>query len=205
MFYKIKKNKKKGFTLIELLVAIGIIAFVAGLSIGSYPKFSEQMGVTTETYKLLAFLKETQTYGVNAYGSPGVKFVYGVEIEKGVGIKRVRLESPTSANNSYYRDNLQVLSGEDIFALKDLYNIVNICLDENCTVDTANSITKAYILYKRPNPEARIITLEGTLVQPDVNTGSHQRVVILLNSKKDAKISKKIVILKTGQAYVADW
>jgi prepilin-type N-terminal cleavage/methylation domain-containing protein len=205
MYSKIKNSKKKGFTLIELLVAIGIIAFVAGLSIGSYPKFSEQMGVTTETYKLLAFLKETQTYGVNSYGSPGVKFVYGIQIEKNAGIKRVRLESPTSANNSYYRDNLTELAGEDIFALSDRFTVANVCLDETCTVDTANSISKAYILYRRPNPEARIISLEGNNVQPGVNTESHQRVVILLNSKKDENISKKIVVLKTGQAYVADW
>ncbi len=199
------KQIKKTFTLIELLVAIAIIALVAGLSLGSYPKFSEQMGVTTETYKLLAYLKETQTYGVNSYGSPGVKFVYGISIEKNGSIKRVRLESPTNTSNSYFRDNLQELSGEDIFTLGDRYIVANICLDENCSSDAVNSITKTYILYKRPNPEARIITLEGNNVQPGINTESHSKIVILLNSKKDSKISKKVVILKTGQAYVADW
>jgi prepilin-type N-terminal cleavage/methylation domain-containing protein len=197
--------KLKAFTLIELLVVIGIISFVAMMSINSYPKFSEQMGVTTETYKILAFLKETQTYGVSSFGNPGVKFVYGVDIQKNGGINRVRLESPTASSNTYYRDNLQTLTGEDIFEIKNLYEVKNICLDDNCTPLTSNSIDKVLILYKRPNPEARIFTLEGTNVQPGTDTQSHQKIVILLTSKKDNKIAKKIVVLKTGQAYVADW
>jgi prepilin-type N-terminal cleavage/methylation domain-containing protein len=202
---KLNFKNKKAFTLIELLVVLGIVAIIAAISINSYPKFSEQMGVTTETYKLLAFLKETQTYGINSYGSPGVKFVYGVKIDKTGNIKRVKWESPTSSKNSDYVTNLQELSGDDTFSIKDLYEVKNICIDDNCSSDNLSLIDKVYILYKRPNPEARIITLEGTNIQPGANTESQKKIVILLDSKKDKNISKKVVVLKTGQAYVGDW
>jgi prepilin-type N-terminal cleavage/methylation domain-containing protein len=201
---KTKTKAKKGFTIIELLVSITIMAFVASISISAYPKFAEQMGVTGELYKLLAFARETQTYGISSYGAPGTKFVYGFVIEKDTSsIKRIKKESPENFNNSYFRDSMQELLGEDVLNLKSLYKVENICLEDNCDIST--SINKAYIIYKRPNPEARIFTLEGTNISPGQNRESHNKIVVKISSIKNKNISKKLVILKTGQAYVSDW
>jgi prepilin-type N-terminal cleavage/methylation domain-containing protein len=198
-------SRKKSFTLIELLVSMSIVALVAGISISAYPKFSNQLGMNSEVYRILAYIKEIQSYGISGYTEPGKKVAYGFFVSKQDGIKRVLIQNPTSATNEYYVQNLIQDPDETIsFDLKNVYEIVGICTTLDC-VPEQSSINSAYAIYRRPNIEARIITLQGNIINPSIALDSEPLLVIFLAHKIDKKISKKLVILTTGQMYAKDW
>jgi len=200
---KISLNKKKSaFTLIELLVSITIIGIMAAMSISSYPKFSEQISVSSETYKILAFARETQIYGTSAVSTPGVKFVYAFEISKAAGtMKRYKIETPTDKTNTYYINSKVLDTEAAVYTLKSSYVIDKICVDTACTVD----VDTAYGFFKRPNPEGRLVGLLGSNIGPDTATKSYDRFEVTIKSRNNPGIQKKIVILSTGQMYVNDW
>lgn len=200
-----KVKKIKAFSLVELLVSVSIIVIIATLSISAYPKFSAQMTATSESYRMLSFLREAQSYGVAGYTNPGEKQVYGVEISKGGNIKRVRIANPTSITNDYYVNNFVYESAAtDVFNLKNIFEIKAICEDFDCDPDTSD-ITKALIFYKRSNPEGRLLTMIGSIINPSLTTNSHSRIIVFMQSKLQPEIKKKVIILFTGQIYVQDW
>jgi hypothetical protein len=193
---------------------------MALISISAYPKFSAQLQASTESYKLLAWLKETQTYGVSAFTQPGQRQVYGIEFDKtSNSIKRVvaPLSSLISVNfgvsskftNSAFMTAKQDFTGEDPqFILGEKFKIEGICKDETCD-PKSSTFDKAYTIYRRPNPEARIILLEGTVLTPspaeNEDRGSVGKLVVFISSKSEANIKKKIILLHTGQIYVKEW
>ncbi len=193
----------KAFTLVELLVSISIIAILAAMSISAYPKFSEQIALTGETYKILAYLKETQSYGVAAMAAPGKKFVYAYVLDKSsTTIKRVIIETPTSVTNQYYINSSVDDTVAERFTIKDVFEIYQI---NGILNNSTTSLDKAYGFFKRPNPESRVIGQINTNISPDTDTGSYPKLEVVLRSKKNNAFVKKIVILQTGQMYVSDW
>lgn len=200
---KSSSNKKSAFTLVELLVSMTIIALMAAMSISAYPKFSEQVTLTGETYKMLAYFKETQTYGVSAISRPGVKFVYSFVIDKQAGtLKRAKIESPTDTTNQYYSSTATIDADSPNFTIRDGYEISEL---DGISNNATTSLDKVYGFFKRPNPESRIFGLVGQNIEPDTNSGSFNKLIIVLRSKKNNAFMKKVVILQTGQMYVDDW
>lgn len=193
----------KAFTLIELLVSISILGILAAMSISAYPKFSEQISLTSETYKLLAYLRETQTYGVSAIAQPGTKFVYSYVIDKSTTtISRVKIENPTDSTNQYYISKATGDTSVNKLYIKNNYEISEINGIKN---NSTTSLDFAYGFFKRPNPDSRLVGKIRTNIYPDTDTGSYTKYEIILRSKKNNAFMKKIVILQTGQMYVADW
>lgn len=207
------QTNKTAFTLVELLVSISVLGLIAAVSVTSYPKFSDQLGVTSETYKMLAYLRQAQVYGVSGYTSPGVKVVYGVEINKDTGtLNVVQWENPDSTTNHDYIDEVRA-STEPLLTINNKYIIDRICDDTGCDVNSVstNNFTKGFVLFRRPNPEARLLALSGNdsgnikyPTDPASSVG-FQRMEIVLKSKKNEQFMKKVVILQTGQMYVNDW
>ncbi len=191
------------FTLIELLISMTIIALMAVLSISSYPRFSEQITLTGETYKMLAYMRETQAYGISAVSTPGTKFVYSFMIDKSNGtMRRLQIESPTLKTNTYYINTSTLDAAALIYTIRPIFEISDI---EGVKQNATTSLDKGYAFFKRPNPEARLNGNVGISISPDVDIGSFERIVITLRSKKNTSFQKKVVILSTGQMYVSDW
>lgn len=198
-------KKLTAFTLIELLVSLTIISIIAALSISSYPKFSQQLEVTTETYKMLAYFRETQSYGVSAVATPGIKFVYGFVIDKNENsITKIIKESPTDQTNAYFINNLAADTNATTSKLKDGFEIFKIC-GKTGSADCENSLDKGYAFFRRPLPEARLTGKLGEVISPDVNKTTYDSLEVTVRSKKNPQFMKKIVILHTGQMYVSDW
>jgi len=199
-----KSSQQSAFTLLELLVSLSILAFVAAMSVTSYPRFSEQIGVSGEAYKMLAFMRESQVYGTAAVTIPGTKSVYGFLINRDNGwVRKVIIENPrpNDRTNQYYvYANIADSSAEE-FSVKRQFEIESICPDENCT----NDYDQAYVFFRRPNPEGRIIGLNQTLINPNVGEGTLDKLEVNLASKRNPALKKKLVILSTGQMYVSDW
>ena len=198
----------KAFTLVELLICITIIGLLAVMSITAYPKFSEQIALTGETYKVLAYLRETQTFGISTVPNPGTKIVYAYLLEATTSaatstIKRVQIQNPTTETNQYYITSAVVDASTTSYILDKNYRIFKLnAFYKNST----SSLTFAYGFFKRPNPESRIIGKIGaSVIQPtSAGTESFGKLEIILQSKKNSAFMKKIVILQTGQMYVED-
>lgn len=196
-------NFKKAFTLVELLISITIMSIMAALSISAYPQFSEQLSVTADTYKMLAFFRQTQTYGVSAVTSPGVKFVYAFKIDLSTTtLENVILDTPTDTTNQYYVNTSVVDPVAEKISLSRNVEIIKI---EGVKQNATTTLDTAYAFFKRPNPESRLVGKLGTIINPDVTSGSFDRLEVTVRSKKNNGLSKKIVILQTGQMYVSDW
>jgi prepilin-type N-terminal cleavage/methylation domain-containing protein len=211
-------NKKlSGFTLIELLVSMSIIAIMAAISISAYPKFSAQLATTAESYRLLTFLRETQSYGISSLTLTGQKIVYGLEIDQSANtIKRVIWDVTNQNNLSFKFKNTDFLNNyvaqvdsANLFTLKDSFSIVKICDTIEC--DTENNVfDKGYVAYKRPNPDSRIIFTKGSggssIMTPsqaiDNDTSSAGKLVLIMQNKSKAGLFKKLIILSTGQMYI---
>lgn len=211
----------KGFSLIELLISISIIGLLAAMSISAYPKFSLQLQASTESYKLLAWLRETQVYGISAFTKPGERQVYGVKFDKtSNSIKRIvvpiddlgleQFGPGSKFTNSKFDENVKDFEGEESnFVFKSSFKIVSLCDDGLDCSATTSPFTSAYIAYRRPSPEARIILKQGEVLTPSISENSDKGSVSMLNiyiaSKEQVEIRKKLVILRTGQMYVEEW
>jgi prepilin-type N-terminal cleavage/methylation domain-containing protein len=197
--------KVSAFTLIELLVSISVLAMMAAISVSSYPKFSEQLGVTAESYKVLAYMREAQVYGSSGYTDPGVKVVYGLEIDRDTNIiKKVQWQNPNSTTNSSYINN-KVDTGEVALNLGSKFEIEKMCnlVGTVSSCDNNGNYTQVYVFFKRPNPEARLLGKVGTILYPDQGgTSGLQKIEVHIRSKQNQQFVKKIVILQTGQMYV---
>lgn len=150
--HKFCSNKNKsGFTLVELLISMTIVGIMAALSISSYPKFSEQISLAQDTYKILSFAREIQTFGVSAMTLPGVKFVYAFEVDRSAGtIKRYKIENPTNTTNSYYQTSLTLDPTGEIITIKANFEISEIAGISSTGTTTLNNM---YSFFRRPNPE----------------------------------------------------
>ena len=199
---------KPAFTLVELLISMSIIAIMAAMSISAYPKFSEQITLSGETYKMLAYFRETQSYGISAEATPGVKFVYAFTVDKtDSSIKRVQIQNPskTDKTNNYYITGSSVDSTATISTIKTLFEVSQI---DGINSTGTTSLQKGYAFFRRPNPEARLIGTFGVtnnIAPSKDDSASFDRIEITLRSKRNPAFTKKIVILSTGQMYVSDW
>jgi hypothetical protein len=208
---------------VELLISISIIALMSALSIAAYPKFSAQLSVASESYRLLGFLRETQAFGVSSYSKPGEKTIYGILVDKDTNtIKRVVALQNQTVNtlqaNSKFKNSDFINSATDFVPGGDQdvaaafenpkFKIAAICSSEDCNPDTS-TVDKGYALYKRPNPEARIVLKSGNIQEPsaigDGDTSSLPRMVIFLEHPTRKEMRKKVVLLRTGQMYVEEW
>jgi len=197
--------KISAFTLVELLVSISVLAMIAAISVSSYPKFSEQMGVSAESYKLLAYMREAQVYGSSGYTDPGVKVVSGLEIDRDTNtIKKVQWQNPNSTTNQNYVNN-KVDTGDVVQNIGERFEIEKMCnmvgIVSSC--DNNENYDKVFVFFKRPNPEARLLGQVGTILYPDQNgTTGLKKIEVHIRSKQNTQFIKKIVILQTGQMYV---
>lgn len=211
--FSINKSKATlpAFTLIELLISITIIAIMAALSISAYPKFSDQVNLSGETYKMLAYFRETQSFGTSAMATPGTKFVYGFQIEKGTNtFKRLIWQNPTDTKNASYLNpsNMQVDNSSATLTLKTAFIVAKIDGIITSGSKSTSTLDKAFAFFKRPNPDARLVGTQGSVQEPPTtskDTESFDRMEITLQSKNYPAFTKKIVILQTGQMYVSDW
>jgi prepilin-type N-terminal cleavage/methylation domain-containing protein len=197
--------KFPAFTLIELLVSISILAAMAAISVSSYPKFSEQMSVSAESFKILAYMREAQVYGSSGYTDPGVKVVYGLELDRDTNtLRKVEWKNPNSSTNQSYVTN-KTSSGEADFKLNDRFEINEICSIAGATnsCESNQIYDKGYVFFRRPNPEGRIIGTIGSILYPDQSgTNGFSKMELHIRSKQNTTFVKKIVILQTGQMYV---
>lgn len=223
--FKNKKDSQEGFTLVELLVTLSVFTVISALTLANYPKFNNQTAITGLAQQIAISIREAQVYGVavknasstssivspNVYPAYGIFFAttsaatnYGNSTSYSVFFDRV-----TSAGSApYFRpigDNFFTDSGELVETVKiqNGSKIVGIC-GVPTTGSTCNPVDSAFVVFRRPNPDAIIKTVaigSGPWPYTAPALVDCQRLDVTIRSR-DQDITKIVQVYSSGQITV---
>ena len=188
---------KKGFTVIELLVSTGIIIVIMGMVFVGYPRFKARSSLAALAREIGLLIREAQVYGlaVKEFPEREEEFPpYGIHISADrpkeiILFGDLKEGSASGVPNGLYEsgDGCGSESTECIrrVTIAGPEFIDKICVDEICDIKELN------ISFRRPDPEALIVT---DIPSPRYNAGT-----IYLRSAKDTREERLIRVWITGQ------
>ena len=210
----LKKNNRElvaGFTLLELLISISIFAFMTAFLVSKYGTFNQGVLLTNLAYDTALTIRSAQSYGLNVQGQAtsstavGFNYAYGVHFDPaeskkfilfvdlcGDGLYRDVQQQPTCADSTTHLN--EALS---TYTLRTGFSISSLCVGGSPATCTSSSPT-GYVLdvsFKRPNPDAVIISNQNTLAQQ-----SYAKITM----KATDGSTKSIVVQSTGQIAVTN-
>ncbi|NQV88622.1 MAG: prepilin-type N-terminal cleavage/methylation domain-containing protein [Parcubacteria group bacterium] len=207
---KTKKSFVHGFTLIELVVTLGIITVVLSIVIINFSKSGEGIILTDVAYQTAISIRQAQVYGLSVKQSGTTP---GFEFDAGYGA-HFDIDDPTSFilfadknKNSVYDAG----SGDCPGTIPGNECIEKIVLQTGYTVESfgkikndaifslffpSSVIEKLDITFKRPNPDAVIVS-DSTALAPD-EIGAVIRLQSVGGKEKD------VTVFSTGQISVED-
>ncbi|MEI7513117.1 MAG: type II secretion system protein [bacterium] len=183
-----------GFSLIELMVVIGIFAIISGVVIFDYGKFSSNLVVTNLAYEAALAVRQAQVYGISVKQTltdSNFNASYGVWFDKSDS-QNFYLFADKNNNNKYDSDSER----EESFGMNGSNNISRFCVTDSEGVKCSNdsSIDSISIIFKRPEPNAKIYAYSGET--PVVNLGS--KAEIMFTSGRGDK-EARMTVTNTGQ------
>jgi prepilin-type N-terminal cleavage/methylation domain-containing protein len=165
-----KRAKKKfsgarGFTLIELLLVTIIMVIMTTLILIQQQKFDSATLLRSLGYSVALSIRQAQTYGVSVReSSPG-----SGTFASGYGVYFSSVSPNTYILFADANGNGQYDSGEAVqtFIVNSGYVISDFCVQNNsanvaCWVAGGGGLTSLTVLFKHPNPDAKIIDNNGT-------------------------------------------
>lgn len=146
-------QKNRGFTLVELMVSIGIFVFMTALLIAKYGNFNQTTFLTNLAYDVAITLHTAQTYGLSSVGQgSNFSYAYGVHFDPVSNNKKLILFSDNNADNKFDQSNDSIISTYNITHSAIIGGVCK-STTASCSSSTSENLD---IIYKRPNPEARI-------------------------------------------------
>lgn len=181
----------RGFTLIEVVVVIGVIAFIATITLISFPQFSERVGIEQEAGKLVLALRKAQSYALAVREfQPGSSLfpAYGVNVSMNNPLQYIIFGDPNVTNRFENFLNEAV----ETVAVEKRVSISRICGNSQSIPQGSCALSSADIVYVRPAP---------TIVLTGVDSGIsalYNDIKVILRSF-DGSIEKNVIIWSTGQ------
>ena len=204
LFFALKtKNLKlktgpRGFTLIELLVVVGIITVITSIVLVSNAKYGGAVLLQNLAYDIALSIRQAQVYGISVRSFNASNFSVGYGMHFAVSDNTHYELFADADNNGLFSDASENVSPSP-YEIGRGYKIKSLCAtdsgNESCTFDTLD------IIFKRPEPDARITARNGsgqTCVQNTQECKEEARVVV--ESPRGQDLS--IVIDATGQISV---
>jgi prepilin-type N-terminal cleavage/methylation domain-containing protein len=215
-------KNKKGFTIPELIVSIAVISAIASVVIFNQSKFNNDIEITNLAYRLGLAIRQAQVYGVSVreLGTGNFNSSYGVHFYIAGG---------ASDNKSFvfFRD----INSNDRYDGVESTGCDNECIERtvigrgnyierfcaytdpnnptayNCIPNGQsagpwnNNVVSFDVLFKRPNPDARLYAYKAN---GDSNglSNPYQQFVACLKSPQGRM--KQITVYLTGQVSVQE-
>jgi len=164
-----RRKINTGFTLVELLVTISIFVILTGVVLFSQSKFNSTILLTNLAYDTALTIRQAQTYGINIKEFGTNQFVpYGVHFDISAN-KSFILFADTDSNNLFTGSDLahcvSAVGCVNRYNIKSGNSIVALCKGEVLAggkiCKTGDNIIKLDVVFKRPNPDAHMITNIG--------------------------------------------
>lgn len=199
-----KRSQQSGFTLIELAVTMGIFAVLVSVVLANYRTFSSKADFLNVADNIALSLREAQIYGVGSKGavnkagtsvscgSPASTFncAYGVSFKQGESFYTAFVDGGTTVDKAFSGNDEVV----EVVGLPLGTQITSIqCFKDN--IQNCATSGRVDITFKRPDPDAVIIPVSGTI--PGI-TEQDSAVITVENSVKKSDIS----ISRSGQISV---
>ncbi len=222
-----------GFTLPELMVTVSIMIILTSILMFNYKRFNDVTIINTLAYDMSLTIRQAQVYGISVREKPlagltggsgnpdpeNFKYAYGVHFKIDPADSTTRqnfnLFVDTNANGTFdgATESLQQ------FTIRNSNQIQKICvfeyitagIDEKCsnngTDNTNAGLTDIDVIFKRPDPDAKITAIDATLSTSLTGSytnnyaGSYKGARIYV-ANSDGSIVKVIVIEATGQISV---
>lgn len=138
-----------GFSLTELVVVIGIVGVLSTVIISRYNNFDSAILLRNLAYDVALAVREAQALGVSVRGESGTfTTAYGMHFEIGATYTLFRDTDDDGAFDS----------GEEVMSqtIREGGRISDLCGNSAC------GKSKMDITFKRPNPDAQIVTVPAT-------------------------------------------
>lgn len=192
---KTRSSSSRGFTLLELLVVMAIMLVITSLVLARHAQFNGTVLLRNLAYDVALSIRQAQVYGISGRSAAGVTDVqYGVYLSSANPSQYV-LFADTNSGGSY-------TSGTDVelevYNVRAGYTISNFCGQlangtTKCrTGGTGGTITSLTIMFKRPDPDARITS--------DLAGDTYAEATITVLSPTG--FSRVVTVTSTGQMSV---
>ncbi len=189
-----KRNFKSGFTLVELLVTISIFVILTGVVLFNQSKFNGTILLTNLAYDTALTIRQAQNYGINVKEfNDSNQYAYGVHFATS-STKSFILFADIGPNQTgiFTGDTDTCLASDGCvnrYSIKRGNYIDGLYISD----DLDNKKESLDIIFRRPNPEAKILVNGSSpeqnkaiivLGNPD---GSTRRVIVQANGLIEIK------------------
>ncbi len=180
-----------GFTIIEIVVVIGVMALIAGMTLVSFPEFSERISIEQEAGKFSLALRRAQSYAlaVREFGAgSGIFPGYGVNVSLATPDQYLVFGDPN--RSSRYESFLN--EAVETTTVERRVRVIRICGNSQSVPAGSCTLSSADLFYIRPGP---------TIVLTGVDSGlaaTYNDIKVTLASF-DGSIQKNVIIWSTGQ------
>lgn len=181
----------KGFTLIEVVVVIGVVAFIATITLVSFPEFAERVGIEQEAGKLALALRKAQSYALAVrefQSSSGIFPAYGVNVSLSNPLQYVIFGDPNGSNvfESFLGEAVETVH------IEKRVSVYRICGNSQSIPQGSCSLSSADMVYIRPVPTINLTGVESGI------SSLYNDIKVVLRSA-DGSIEKNVIIWSTGQ------
>lgn len=197
-FKKIKNKNKKGFSLIELIVVVAIFLIMTVAILLNQSKFSSDVLITNEAYKIALALREAQVFGIGSKAVSGQKVGYGAHFSSGtLGGFTLFTDDQVGGTKFFYDVSDPSSNGVTI---SEGQTLVRFCANPSGTFycsdgdgSTQLPMTEMSIVFVKPNPQSHILTSE-------TSTEANDALIVIASALGDK--CRTIRITKLGQISV---
>ncbi len=195
------RSLRGGFTLIELLVVTTILIIITSIVLANNNRFGGVILLENLGYDIALSIREAQIYGISVrqFGSGNFGVGYGMHFLINSPKTYVLFADAITKNGLY--DGCPSESSCELVESTDIqrgYFIAGLCVPAGRDSDSCIRVSRADILFKRPEPDAciskdRISAITGNYIC----TRAQESVRIIIGSPRGDRMS--VVVEATGQ------
>jgi prepilin-type N-terminal cleavage/methylation domain-containing protein len=197
---RLRLYKQDGFTLVELLVVVVILVLITSVVLVGSSRGQGGILLTNAAYEVAIMLREAQSYGSSAFKPGNI----GTEVSVPYG---VYIDETIPGSIKLFRDDNEdgLFNAVDDYSIEDLAFTGGIQIQQFCwnpgggevCSDTEGGTQTISVTFKRPNPDARVLSTGGT----SCSAGCEYAIIRIVSPAGD---TRAVQVYTTGQVAVLD-
>ncbi len=187
----------RGFTIVELVVVVAIVLIITGFTLLRHSRFDSTTLLRSLTYSIALSVRQAQVYGtsVRGVGNPGaITYAPGFGVQFSSG-EPTRYFLFADVDGDQVRDTTpdETVTTHNLGRSFSIRNFCAVTAGGTETCSNTGALTSLTIYFRRPDPEATIITSAGG--------GPYAYAYIEVQSSADSGV-RSIKVTSVGQIAV---